>query len=185
LLRTRRFIAQKVLHAGDTPHTIALGAAIAMFIAFLPLIGLQTIVAVAIAALFRANKAVCIPIVWITNPFTAVPVYSVCLYIGRLLLASPQDDTDVEVLNQLGEQEANGLFDAEFWMNLLKQLATLGTELWLGCAIVGVVAAILSYFAARWAVIAYREKRRLRELRRTLFRAQLQDDRASQRSGAV
>ena len=60
--KARKFLAQKVLHADDTPHEIALGAGIAMWVAFLPLIGLQTVIAVSLAALFRANKAICFPI---------------------------------------------------------------------------------------------------------------------------
>ena len=40
-LRARRFVTQKVLHTNDSPHAIALGTAIATFVAFLPLIGLQ------------------------------------------------------------------------------------------------------------------------------------------------
>lgn len=184
-LRTRRFIAQKVLHTGDSPHAVALGTAIAVFIAFLPLIGLQTVLAIGLAALFRANKAVCIPVVWITNPFTAVPIYSVCLVVGRLLLATPVDIADVSVLHRLRELEQLGLLNAELWLNLLKILLSLGADLWVGCAVVGVVAAGLSYLGARWGVVAYREQRRQRLLRRTLFRAQLHDEQAARQSSVA
>src|SRR2546421_1527473 len=40
----------------DTPHNIALGAAIGMFFGFSPLFGLKTILAFLIAWAFKANK---------------------------------------------------------------------------------------------------------------------------------
>jgi len=184
-LRTRRFIAQKVLHTDDTPHAVALGAAIAMFIAFLPLIGLQTILSISLAALFRANKAVCIPIVWITNPFTAVPIYGPCLLLGRFLLGVSTNAADLTVLSELEKHGKLGLLDAESWIKIFHRLTTLGVELWVGCAVVGGVLAMASYFFARWGVVAYRERRRQRQLRRSLFRAQLRDEQSARRSGAV
>ena len=74
----RRFIFKRILHADDTPHRIALGVAISTFVGFSPIMGMQTVVSIALAALFRANKAVCLPFVWITNPVTFVPVYWSC-----------------------------------------------------------------------------------------------------------
>ena len=74
--RTRRFLIVKVLHANDTPHRIALGIAIGVFIGLTPTVGLQMIIALALATALRANKVVCIPMVWITNPVTLVPIYS-------------------------------------------------------------------------------------------------------------
>ena len=38
------------------------------------------------AWLFRANKAVGIPIVWVSNPATIVPIYYMCYWIGRTAL---------------------------------------------------------------------------------------------------
>ena len=173
-LRGRRFIVHHVLHADDTPHAIALGAAIAMFIAFLPMIGLQMIISVALAALFRANKAVCIPIVWITNPFTAIPIFYPCFVLGRWVLASPDAPDSREVLNRLANSGSKaGLLQLRFWEDLFFNLLGLGTELWVGSAIVAAVLAILSYPFARWAVVAYRERHRRRILERSLFRSKL------------
>ena len=104
LLRARRILAHRVLHTDDSPHTIALGAGIAMFITFLPLVGIQTILSVGAATLLRANKAVCIPIVWITNVFTIVPIYGACLARGRFVLASPDGGGDEAQHGVAGER---------------------------------------------------------------------------------
>lgn len=171
--RARRFLAQKVLHTDDTPHAIALGTAIAMLVAFLPLIGLQTVIAVGLAALFRANKAVCVPVVWITNPFTMWPIYGACFGLGRFFMAAPNGGDEAVVLSQLQRQQSVGLFDRAFWEGLLSQVGNASVELWVGCTIVGCVMALASYIFSRWGVTTYRERRRRRILRRNLLRSKL------------
>ncbi len=166
----------KILHVDDSPHRIALGVALAMFVAFLPLIGIQTAVAIGLAALFRANKAVCIPIVWITNPATMWPIYGGCVALGRWLTTSKGDGGEVEVLTQLAHiQQSASWFDAQFWADLLDFILNAAAELWIGCVVVGLVLAIPSYFISRWGVVHYRERHRQKILRRHLFRSQLKN----------
>lgn len=181
VLRARKFLAKKVLHTDDSPHTIALGTGIAMFVTFLPLIGLQTVIAIGIAALLRANKAVCIPIVWITNVFTAVPIYGACLGLGRFVLAGSAADESA-ALATLAQEPKAGFLELAFWKEMLFHLASLGKELWIGCLIVGTVTAVASYFLARRGVSAYRERRRLRILRRNLQRSNLARQKLVRRS---
>ncbi len=171
ILRARRILAHRVLHTDDSPHTIALGTGVAMFITFLPLIGLQTVLAVGAAALLRANKAVCIPIVWITNVFTIVPIYGACLGLGRFVMARPGTGGDQVLLAFLERQPDAGYIEPAFWKGTLYKVTGLGIELWVGCLIVGTVAAVTSYFLARWGVSSYRERRRQRILRRNLKRS--------------
>ena len=171
--KARKFLAQKVLHTDDSPHAIAMGAGLAMLVAFLPLVGLQTFIAVGLAALFRANKAICVPIVWITNPFTLVPIYGACLELGRVVIAAPVA-RPVTVLADLEQQHNVSVLDPTFWHNLLQVLTKFGVELWVGCAIVGVVTGVAAYFMARWGVVHYRERRRQKILRRNLLRAERQ-----------
>ncbi len=138
--------------------------------AFTPLMGLQTVIAVGISALLRANKAVCIPIVWITNPFTAVPIYSGCFLIGRFLMPHHRTPPEkITVLHQVVDPApTSNLLHAEFWMHLLRTLTDMGIELWVGCIVVGGIGAVIAYGLARWGVSAYRERRRRRALRRAL-----------------
>ncbi len=183
--RARRFLAQKVLHTNDTPHAIALGAAIAALVAFLPLIGLQTIIAVGLAALLRANKAICIPIVWITNPFTLWPIYGACFGLGRVILASPFGEDRTVVFSKLQQQRAIDIFDPTFWKGLFHNLATLGLDLWVGCIVVGTVAGIIFYFVARRGVSTYRERRRQRLLKRALLRSNIEQSKVKRRTNPL
>lgn len=173
-LRTKRFIVHNILHADDTPHSIALGVSIALFIAILPLIGIQMVLSVAIAALFRANKAVCVPVVWISNPFTMVPLYGGCLAVGRVLMGSEEGASVGAILESFTKQ-SDGVtwLDVEFWSQLFSNLANLGLDLWVGSFVIGLPVALVAYPIVRWVIVSHREKHRRRILRRQLYRAQL------------
>lgn len=160
----RSFVVKRVLHANDTPHRIALGVGLATFVGFTPTMGLQTAIALGLAALFRANKAVCIPIVWVTNPLTFVPIYGACWWLGAMILPGSESlGGQAAVLEKLHAFENGGgffanFFNAEFWYGILHLMLELGGELWLGCTIVGAVGGLTMYFLTRWGVTTYRVK---------------------------
>jgi uncharacterized protein (DUF2062 family) len=59
LIRLRpvlRFINTRILHIDDSPEYIARGIAIGLFTAWLPLLGLQIIIAVLMATVLKAKK---------------------------------------------------------------------------------------------------------------------------------
>ncbi|MGB0714565.1 MAG: DUF2062 domain-containing protein [Phycisphaerae bacterium] len=171
--RIRKFIIHKVLHADDSPHVIALGLGIGMFVAFLPLVGVQTFLALALAALLRANKAVCVPVVWITNPATLIPIYYGCLVLGQAVLhgSSASSGQDMTSLSAFAPDAS--VFELAYWKQLIETTMSFATELWVGCLIVSTVLGCTAYFLARWGVTAYRERRRRLRLERQMFRAQL------------
>lgn len=159
--KVRRFFVHNILHADDTPHALALGVAIATFVAIVPVIGMQTVVAVAIAAAFRANKAVCIPIVWLSNPVTALPINYACLWVGRVLLPNESGETIMQAIHRLsGVGGGLSLFSLAFWKERFSILMGLGLELWLGSVVVGAVLGAIAYPITRWAVTNYRVRHR-------------------------
>jgi uncharacterized protein (DUF2062 family) len=171
--QTRAFLYRRVLHADDTPRSIAGGVAIATFVAFLPIMGIQTVVALALAALARANKAVCIPVVWITNPFTAVPIYASCWWVGRLVLTGrPGGDASSIAIPATTPPEYAGfgffahMHEAAFWKYLFSTVLNIGAELWTGSVIIGGLAAALVYPWVHWGVTEYRRRRAARQQRR-------------------
>ena len=170
--KARKVLAQKVLHTNDTPHAIARGASIATFVAFLPLVGFQTVIAIGLAALARANKAICIPIVWITNPLTLWPIYGACFALGRLIIPNPTTTDETVVISELERQQTVGFFEPAYWKGLFGSLAFISLELWVGCLLVGFVSAVISYVLFHRGVTAYRERRRQKILRRSLLRSQ-------------
>ena len=182
---TRKFIYKRILHADDTPHRIAFGVAIAVFIGFTPTMGLQTVIALGLAALLGANKAVTLPFVWITNPFTFGPIYWGCWRFGTALTNSPSAAQAEEVMNKLhrysdeGIGLLQGLFRYEFWVDLFNMMVEIGVELWVGCTIVGLVSGTVMYLATKWTVEAYRARRHDRIMRRHERRLRRQAARAA------
>ena len=177
-LRLRRMLAHRVLHTDDSPHTIGLGAGLATLVAFLPLVGFQTVIAIGLAALFRANKAICVPIVWITNPVTIPPIYGACFALGRFVTGSKSAPTEDAVVSTLQQQHSTGLLEPSLWQEWLNRLTSLSIDMCVGCAIVGAVGGVAAYFIVRNGVITYRERRRQRLLRRSLFRSNFKASKA-------
>ena len=149
----KRFVKYRVLHINDTPHRIALGLAIGIFAAWTPAIGLQMALVVLLCWLFRANKIVGLPLVWISNPATVVPIYMPNFILGQWLLGT--------------EKELDfGPFGTGFqgsWIERVRGWWELTIDvfwpLWVGSLLVGLVLAVGVYFSTYHAVIYYRKKR--------------------------
>ncbi len=173
--KAMKFLYGRVLHADDTPHRIALGAAVGTFVGFSPTMGFQTVIALAVSAILRANKAICVPLVWITNPLTFVPIYWFCWRVGASVLPTGEGADGSAVLARM-TSAANSvtltrMLEWSFWAKAAEFVVGLGAELWVGCAIVGVLGAAVAYGLTLWGVVAYRRRRGERIIRRSEHRA--------------
>ncbi len=183
--KTRSILLAHVLHTDDTPHSIALGAALAVLVAFTPTIPFHTVLAVTLAALLGANKAVCVPAVWVVNPVTAVPIWGACWAVGRALtrtLTQAANGGNGErmsaVLTKLTSAHAGGgfwshLFEAAFWTRIFGMMFEFGIELWVGGVLLGSAAGCITYLVTRWGVTEYRQRRRVARIYRNIHRARL------------
>lgn len=75
-----------LLHLDDPPWRIALALAVGVFIGCTPFWFFQTLLALAIAALFRLNKAATVTGAWLNLPWFAPFVYAGAVKLGALLL---------------------------------------------------------------------------------------------------
>jgi hypothetical protein len=66
-------------------RSIAGGLALGLFIAFTPTIPFQMLLAVIGALLLKVNLPIAIAACWITNPLTALPVYTAAWKLGKYL----------------------------------------------------------------------------------------------------
>jgi len=91
----------RLLRGSGGPAEIAGGMALGLFIAVLPIMGLQLPVALIAVEMLRRlahfplSRGATAAGVWLNNPVTAAPVYGLCYFIGhpiahRLLPESPQ-----------------------------------------------------------------------------------------------
>ena len=156
---SRDFCVYRILHADDPPHRLALGIAIGIFVTFLPLIGLQMLLSVLLAWICRANKLVGVPLVWISNPFTMVPIYYPCYMLGCKLLGRASDqwqEVYPNFISMLTDAEATwGQIFHFCWTNLLDFVA----PLFLGSFVVASTLGVLAYYVSLYAIRSYRLRR--------------------------
>jgi len=164
-----RFLKFRVLHIDDSPHRIALGIGLGLFIAWTPTIGLQTLMVLCVAPFLRANISVAVPCVWVTNVFTMIPVYYSNYLLGRMLLkpfcfSSGLSGAQIlEMFNQLDSLAFfTGFLRIEFWQNISLFLWQKGPELWLGSIVMGLLIGFIAYVITYHFVLWYRKNHRLR-----------------------
>lgn len=85
-----RAAIRRLFALDDPPERTALAFAIGVLIAFSPFLGLHTIMATAIAFLFRFNKIAIYTGTFVNNPFlTLVPIVVASYAVGAFLLGRP------------------------------------------------------------------------------------------------
>jgi uncharacterized protein (DUF2062 family) len=154
LNRLKRFFVYRVLHVDDTPHRIALGLAIGIFVTWTPTIGLQMLLTIALSWLLRANKAVGVPFVWISNPLTVPPIYGPNYLVGCWILGG---DYDWHRFWAFAKAVASGGSWIERFNAGWQAMLQIFWPLWLGSIVVGLILGTMTYFATRFAVVKYRE----------------------------
>lgn len=152
--RIRRYVLQQLVHADDPPHRLALGAAIGVFVTFTPTVGIQSFLVLFLAWLLRANKAIGLPTVWVTNPATIVPIYYPCYVIGRTLLGEPE--IGVQWWHELSQPPPGTVATTVFYWDRMLEIAV---PLWLGCLIVSTLVGVITYYSVYFGVHYYRSQR--------------------------
>src|SRR5439155_1124216 len=69
------------LHTDDTPPRAALAFALGVFIAWTPLLGLHTVLALGLAFALGLNRVAVLAGTFVNNPWTLVPIYRVSVYL--------------------------------------------------------------------------------------------------------
>lgn len=145
-LRWVRSIAKdpNLLHINR--QSVSLAVAIGVFCAFIPLPG-QTFIAIFLCYQLRANLALGVLFIWISNPLTLPPMFYLTYQLGSFLLGSDP----VAFTVQLNWQ----------WFKSLG--ADILLPLSLGSLLCGIFFAVISYFTVlflwRWKVIKNWEQR--------------------------
>jgi uncharacterized protein (DUF2062 family) len=162
----RRFLRMLGKSTGSA-HQIALGIGIGFFIAWLPIVGIQMVVAVIVCHFAKANKIVPIFPIWLTNPVTIIPVYSFNYWVGWKIVGGPPLTDLVVVLGKMVEHHDSAADVSWFemkWAGIkqaMGELLAMGWDmqlpLWLGCAIVGAALALPSYYLTYHFVESFRK----------------------------
>jgi uncharacterized protein (DUF2062 family) len=139
-------------------RSVTRAVALGMFVAFIPL-PVQMPLAAALALAFKVNVPVAIASVFITNPLTTVPVFYAAYRVGCMMLGLAPHGFHFEMT----------------WAWLQTGLLPIWKPFLLGCLVLGIVAAVVSYvmLAGIWhlsLVLKFHERKREAAERLTAWR---------------
>ena len=132
---------ESFLHLDDTPRRIALAFGIGVSIAFNPLLGLHTVMALAIAFAFRLSRAAMLAGCYVNNPWTLAPMYVAGTSLGCWMLGVPMD-----AIRHIEWDLAN----RDFYHLLLVSLRPYLWPYVIGNTVLGIVAGLGGYASLRW-----------------------------------
>ena len=112
-----------------SPGERARGIAFGVFAGCFPLFGLQTILGIALASLFKGNRVLAGVGTWISNPITYIPLYLFNYEIGCWIL---------------GGKTENIVFRELTWDNIIGNSSILTIRVLIGSFIVGLGASLIS-----------------------------------------
>ena len=179
LFRIRRFFLHHILRADDTPHRLALGMALGVFMAWTPTIGFQMVLVLITAPLIGANARVGVPLAWISNPLTFGVIYYPNYLVGKCVVGLFRKGDAInyaqikEIFARL-QSSASHFWRMEFWREIGGVLVQIGLELWVGSVIVGLILGAITYISMLNVIVWFRSRRKHRRGRcKKIFPAEI------------
>lgn len=133
---------RRLLALDDPPERTALAFSIGLFIAFSPFLGLHTIMATAVAFIFRFNKIAIYCGTFINNPFlTLVPIIIASYALGALVLGRPLriPDAGIELLKD------PHLLTPDYYRQLFRESWDIVWPFTIGATVLSVVCSVIAY----------------------------------------
>ena len=152
---------RKLLQLDDTPHSIALGAALGMFITFTPTVGIQVLIVLILSMVVRFNRFAAIVLIYLSNPVTIIPIYYADYVIG--LFVQGESGLSLEEFGLLWDQSVITAGEVGFWGATQVLFKSLGTDviipMFIGGGVLGGFVGVVTYPLTLSWVQRYREGR--------------------------
>jgi len=145
-----------IFQVKDTPHRIAMAFALGVFMGISPLVGLHFIGAFFLAWIFRLNKLVTLIGASINNPWTIVPISSLCIWVGAKLTGIKKVLPEVDWGSLTLTGIVSKLIDMDNFILILKKMTPLLTAFVVGSLVICIISAIASYFIIHSLATRYR-----------------------------
>jgi uncharacterized protein (DUF2062 family) len=148
--RSIRYIGLRLKRLPASPHRIALGFAVGVFVVFTPFLGLQLIICILLAWMLRGSVLAAVMGSLVGNPLTYPPIWIATYSLGIMIIgdATPLQLTDL--------QERAGDFSAALEAASFSGIAQTFYNLWqllkpmaAGSIPIGGLAALLAYAGVR------------------------------------
>ena len=150
------YIWRRLLCLNDSPHGIALGLALGIFIGFLPLMGIQMAVVLFVALPFRkANRVSAVAGVWISNPITVIPLYALIYWVGTFFYRK-----SAVLSYPVFEENIMGVLELDGFIDKTAAFLSIGADIFIpmcvGGCFLGIIMGSIVYFITRKLIIYYR-----------------------------
>ena len=140
-----RFFGETLFHPDIwrfRPQLLAKGAALGLFIACTPTLGIQMLISAVMAILLRVNLPISLAATWVTNVATAPFFYYFCYRVGLFFLGGKIQASEVAPF--VGK-----------WQTFAK----IAYPIWVGSLIVGTVIALVGYLTIYYLCLLERRYR--------------------------
>lgn len=152
-----RELIQPILHSKDEPQLLARGAALGIFIAMTPTVGIQMglVLACALIPRLHFNIPVALAMVWISNPVTVLPLYYFFYRFGLLFLQKNADSWPafIEKIQKILENLEQYSYFQKMYRGAI-DFFSLGVDyaipLWIGGIFTGILCALGIYPFTLW-----------------------------------
>lgn len=150
--RSMKYLAKRVLRLRGTPHSIAAGLAVGVFIAFLPIPGFHLPIAAVAAWLVSGDVVASALGSTVGNPLTWPAIWGATYELGHLIVdgagTGPAHDPRFA-------QMFHGMHLQQLWHPVLLPMLA-------GALPLGLVAAVVCYGLTRWGTATFQRRRQLR-----------------------
>jgi len=171
-----RFVKTRILHTDDSPERIARGIAVGLFTAWLPFFGLHVILALFFAAIIRANKAMALLFIWVSNPLTVLFIYYPSYRVGQFILGFFRNTPTVapKQMETLFEETLSAqriileFFTIDLWKQIAEVLMKIGLEMSVGGILLGFIVAKIGYWMSIFIIRRFHNKRQQRRSQLTV-----------------
>ncbi|MCP4786145.1 MAG: DUF2062 domain-containing protein [Fuerstiella sp.] len=149
-----RVLLRSVLALDDSPHAIAMGVAIGIFVGLTPSVGIQTVLILALVILSRRffyfNVTAAMLSTYVSNPLTMVPLYYFWYRLGTWFVPGNATVDQFEAILNF-----DGL--AGWWQATCSLAVQVGTPMIIGSLLVAPIGALIAYPLTRFLVRWFRQ----------------------------
>jgi hypothetical protein len=155
IFKSLRYWYLRFLRLKGKPAQISRGLALGVFTGCFPIFGFQIIAGVFLAIIFKGNKIAAAAGTWISNPLTTVPMFAFNYQVGKSILG--WDNVNSSQL------------DWQSWSALTELGWVFFYKLFLGSTVVGLIAAVFTYFLSLQLLTRWQRSRQLKRSRKNFY----------------
>lgn len=144
-------LVKPVLTVKDTPHALALGIAVGLWVSLTPTVGIQMTVVFILGTLIKANRIAGVAMTWISNPATFLPMYYGYYRVG--ILITGEDPISFGALK-------TNVSEYQGWDLVVYFFEFVGKPMWIGSLLIATIISVPAYPLCR-RFFENREKKRL------------------------